>query len=270
MYKKYFFFLPLFFICLNSFGQDPTTFIHRGSFDSSQRDLCLENGVYNIGYTGLHTSTLLQFNGQGSSTGNFQLEAFFYGELKYRNRVDNRSWSNWNRIWTGTVNSWNTDYAGKERLFMQENGSTLLKGYGVKPFGVLDSNGNSVFNIGQDGYVGIGTEVVSGYRLAVAGTILAERIKVKATGTWPDYVFEDTYELPSLQSVEQYIKVNKHLPGVPSAAEVSKNDIDIAEMNVILLKKVEELTRYLIDQQKKYDDEISQLKKQVTALADKK
>ncbi|NML40846.1 hypothetical protein HHL17_26855 [Chitinophaga sp. G-6-1-13] len=268
MFRKLFFFLPLFFICLSTFCQD--TFIFRGNFDSSQRDACLENGVYNINYIGQHTSTLFQFNGPGSSTGNFQLEAFFFGELKYRNRIDNRSWSNWNRIWTGTTNSWNTDYGGKDRLFLQENGSTLVKGYGAKPFAVLDSIGNSVFNVGNDGYVGIGTNVIPGYRLAVAGTILAERIKVKAGSTWPDYVFEDSYKLPSLQSVEQYIKVHKHLPDVPSAAEIEKNNIDVAEMNVILLKKVEELTRYLIDQQKKYDAEIGELKNQVKTLAEKR
>lgn len=270
MCKKISFFLPLFFIYLISFGQDPSTFVFRSYFDSSQRDLCLENGVYGIGYAGQHTSTLLQFNVPGSSTGNFQLEALFYGELRYRNKIDNKVWTNWNRIWAGNMNSWNTDYGGKERLFLQENGSTLIKGYGAKPFGVLDSLGNAVFNVGNDGYVGIGTNVLPGYRLAVAGTILAERIKVKAVSAWPDYVFEDTYKLPSLQSVEQYIKVNKHLPDVPSAAEVEKNNIDVAEMNIILLKKVEELTRYLIDQQKKYDEEIKELKKQVTILAEKR
>ncbi|MBC9930894.1 hypothetical protein [Chitinophaga qingshengii] len=266
MFRKTLVFFSLFFVCFSSFAQDNSTFIFRGNFDSSQRDACLENGVYNIGYTGLHTSTLLQFNGPGSSTGNFQLEAFYYGHLKFRSRIDNRTWSNWKRIWAGATDSWETDLSGKERLFLQENGATLIKGYGAKPFGVMDGNGNWVFNVGDGGFVGIGSDIVPGYRLAVAGTVLAERIKVKAQSTWPDYVFEDTYQLPSLQSVAQYIKVNKHLPEVPSATEIEKNNIDVGEMNIILLKKVEELTRYLIDQQQKYDGEIAALKKQVEAL----
>lgn len=270
MFKKLFLFLSLFFACLNAFCQDPSTFLFRGVADNGLRDTCLQNGVYNIIYPGQHVSTLLQYFGPGSSTGNFQLETSYLGELKYRNKIDGRVWTRWNRIWTGTTDSWNTDYGGKDRLFLQENGSTLIKGYGDKPFGVLDGAGNPVFNVGNNGFVGIGSEAVPGYRLAVAGTILAERVKVKAGSTWPDYVFEDGYQLPSLQSVEQYIKANKHLPDVPSAADIAKNDIDVAEMNVILLKKVEELTRYLIDQQKKYDAEISDLKNQVKTLAEKK
>ncbi len=65
---------------------------------------------------------------------------------------------------------------------------------------------------------------------------------------WPDFVFESDYDLLPLGELQSYIKKNKHLPEVPSAKEVEKDGIDLVEMNRILLKKVEELTLYLIDQ----------------------
>lgn len=76
---------------------------------------------------------------------------------------------------------------------------------------------------------------------------------------WPDYVFTPDYKLRPLNEVEQYINNNGHLPEVPSEAMVEENGINLAEMHATLLKKVEELTLYAIQQQK----EIEGLKKQV-------
>ncbi len=97
-------------------------------------------------------------------------------------------------------------------------------------------------------------------KLAVNGKIYATAIQVKLSGTngcFPDYVFEKEYKLLSLPEVEKYIKENKHLPEVPSALEVEEKGIDLAEMNTILLKKIEELTLHMIDMKK----EIEVLKK---------
>jgi hypothetical protein len=101
----------------------------------------------------------------------------------------------------------------------------------------------------------------SSYKLAVSGGILTEKIRVATTGTafWADYVFEPSFKLRTLKDVERYIKVNKHLPDVPSTAEVTKDGIDIAQTQAILLQKVEELTLYVIQQQK----QIEKLKKQI-------
>ncbi|RFS23933.1 hypothetical protein DVR12_08605 [Chitinophaga silvatica] len=86
--------------------------------------------------------------------------------------------------------------------------------------------------------------------LSVNGTITAKRIRVTQTG-WPDYVFAKDYVLPGLDKVEEFIKKNQHLEGIPAAAIVEKEGMDVGEMNKKLLEKVEELTLYLIEQNKK-------------------
>jgi len=99
------------------------------------------------------------------------------------------------------------------------------------------------------GNVGIGTSNPQA-KLAVNGNILAKEIKVKTDISTPDYVFEPDYDLPSLNDIEAYIKQHKHLPEIPSAAEVEKEGLDLAEMNLLLLKKVEELTLHMIEMKK--------------------
>jgi hypothetical protein len=110
----------------------------------------------------------------------------------------------------------------------------------------------------------VGTNAVaipsgSTYKMAVGGGIITEKVRIATNGTtsWADYVFEPTYKLRSLNEVAQYIKINKHLPDVPSTAEVQASGIDLAQTQVMLLQKVEELTLYVIEQQK----EIERLKK---------
>ena len=101
------------------------------------------------------------------------------------------------------------------------------------------------------GVVSIGTAAVpAGYRLAVDGNIIAEEVQVLLSDIWPDYVFEEDYKLRSLEEVEHFVKANKHLPEVPSAREVAEGGQGLGKMNTILLRKVEELTLYLIEQQK--------------------
>ncbi len=104
-----------------------------------------------------------------------------------------------------------------------------------------------------NGRVKIGNVTMpAGYKLYVEQGILTEKVKVavKTSANWADYVFEEGYNLPSLPNVEQFIIKNKHLPGIPSATEVVKNGIDLAEINAKLLAKVEELTLYIIEMNK--------------------
>lgn len=118
-----------------------------------------------------------------------------------------------------------------------------------------DGNWYPHFAVQASGNVGIGTTDTQGYKLAVKGKTITEEVVVKLHGNWPDYVFEPSYNLPSLSELEQYIKTNKHLPEVPSASEVKENGLSLGEMNAILLKKVEELTLHLIEL-KKTDDQL--------------
>lgn len=98
--------------------------------------------------------------------------------------------------------------------------------------------------------VGIGTTDPGNYKLAVEGTIGARGIDVKV-GAWSDFVFEKDYTLKSLEEVAIFIEKNKHLPDVPSEAEVLEKGIDLAKMDAILLQKIEELTLYMIDLRKR-------------------
>ncbi|MFC5282638.1 hypothetical protein [Pedobacter alpinus] len=117
------------------------------------------------------------------------------------------------------------------------------------------SNGSALSN------VGIGTTTPD-EKLTVKGKIHAEEVRVDLTVPGPDYVFEKDYPLPSLIETQKYIQENKHLPEVPSAKEMETKGINLSEMNMLLLKKVEELTLHLIEQDKmnkKQDAQIEEL-----------
>ncbi len=126
-------------------------------------------------------------------------------------------------------------------------------------FGIKTFNGN----------IGIGTTNPGTYQLAVKGTIKTQAIKVDPTD-WSDYVFYKSYKLPSLKDVESFITEKQHLPDIPSEAEVKKNGIELGEMNSLLLKKIEELTLYMIEKDKqleKANEKIDSLAKKVEKLA---
>lgn len=113
------------------------------------------------------------------------------------------------------------------------------------------------------GNLGIGTKDTQGFKLGVQGKIATEEIKVAQYNAWPDYVFEDAYELPTLEEVESQIDSLGHLPNIPSADQVEDNGFYLGEMNAKLLEKIEELTLYTIEQEKKIksqEEEINRLK----------
>ena len=130
----------------------------------------------------------------------------------------------------GSANSWGSDAIG---------------------FHFGDRNAPKFF-VQNNGNVGIGTANPQGYKLAVNGTIHTKEVKVDMDG-WSDFVFEPSYKLPDLKETEQFIKENKHLPEIPSAAEVLKDGIKLGEMNAKLLQKIEELTLYMIDFKKEME-----------------
>jgi hypothetical protein len=120
--------------------------------------------------------------------------------------------------------------------------------------------------IKSNGNVGIGTTNPDS-KLSVNGKIHTKEVKVDLVG-WPDYVFTNTYQLPTLASVEKYIKENGHLPNIPTAKEVAKNGIELGLMHKKLLEKIEELTLYTINQEKKIT-ELEKFKKTTLLQAQK-
>jgi hypothetical protein len=118
--------------------------------------------------------------------------------------------------------------------------------------------------------VGTGVTIPAGstYKMAIGGGILTEKVRVATNGTtfWADFVFDKDYKLRPLSEVESYIKINQHLPEIPSTSEVRKDGIDLAQTQALLLQKVEELTLYMIEQDKK----IKKLESKVHSLRRKK
>lgn len=111
---------------------------------------------------------------------------------------------------------------------------------------------NTDFHVNGTVLIGSSTSTVAtGYKLNVAGKAICTELKVQTTASWPDYVFNDDYALPSLEDLEKSLSDNKHLPNIPAAAEVEKNGFEVGDMNRRLLEKVEELTLYIIKQDKR-------------------
>ena len=163
----------------------------------------------------------------------------------------------------GTAGSMNLKIGNDVYLSDIDNGNTLgILGCQDNTVGAIKLGMNGPKLYGENGNLGIGTTDISGYKLAVAGTIHAEEVMVEHADKWYDYVFEDDYNLTSLSELETYISENKHLPEVPSEKEVHENGISLGYMNGILLKKIEELTLYVIEQQK----EIEELKLRMTKI----
>ncbi|MEZ2440218.1 hypothetical protein AB6805_00750 [Chitinophaga sp. RCC_12] len=133
-------------------------------------------------------------------------------------------------------------------------------------FSNMNSDGSGVANYflvadGNTGNMSIGgPNPVANYKLTVEGTLGARRVKVQQ-GAWADYVFHPEYELPSLQEVEHFVTTEKHLEGIPSEKEVLEKGLDLGEFDQQLLKKVEELTLYIIQLNKN----VERLNKQVAA-----
>lgn len=124
----------------------------------------------------------------------------------------------------------------------------------------LNANVDGALNVEGSGrvdgilVVGDPSSTPGSHELYVNGSIIAEEVVVKLQGNWPDYVFAENYPTPNLAEWEQFILENKHLPGLPSAAEVEQNGgFEIGETQRLLLEKIEQLTLIVIEQQKQID-----------------
>ncbi len=152
----------------------------------------------------------------------------------------------------------NSLYTNPIGVFGQVNGKSGRAIYGHSE----NSNGYGGYFVGKgyfSGNLGIGTTTPD-YKLEVNGTIRAKEIKVE-TG-WSDFVFADNYKLMPLDKLENHIKANKSLPGIPTEKEVLENGIELGEMQAKLLEKIEELTLYVIELKKENEE----LKNRISAL----
>ncbi|WCT13671.1 hypothetical protein [Mucilaginibacter jinjuensis] len=148
------------------------------------------------------------------------------------------------------VSQGNWAHSGANWYLQSLNGKFYI-GNSPNPDGSYWGNLTDRLMIDNNGSVGIGTSAPDpNSKLTVGGTIHATEVLVDPNVTIPDYVFDKNYDLASLKDVKTYIDQNHHLPGIPSAAQVAKEGMNLGEMNTKLLKKIEELTLYLIEKDK--------------------
>lgn len=142
-------------------------------------------------------------------------------------------------------------WTGSQKLFLAEWSN-------AKGIAVDLTNGN----------VGIGTHSPD-EKLTVKGVVHTNEVRVDLNSPieqGPDYVFESSYYLLPLSELESYIKANKHLPEVPSAKQMEQEGLNLKEMNLLLLKKVEELTLHLIEMKKESEEQKNINKKLVDRI----
>ncbi|WP_443938777.1 hypothetical protein [Pedobacter sp. MW01-1-1] len=164
-------------------------------------------------------------------------------------------------------------YAGRQKtaIVVEGDGTGWSRGkLHILQNNVADNNpatlSNAAFTIDQSGKIGVGN-VNPIAKLDVNGNIRAKEIKVESVN-WPDYVFDDDYKIISLTDLEKYIRINKHLPEISSAKEIAKDGLNMGEMQKMLIQKIEEMTLYILEQDKK----ITTLEKQnerIKALEEK-
>lgn len=140
------------------------------------------------------------------------------------------------------------------------NGDGTFGTMNTRLFQVSNGVGRSL-SFHANGRVGIGT-VNPTKTLSVNGVILAKEVMVStASVNWPDYVFEDDYNLMSLDEVEAFINENKHLPNIPSQGDVSKEGLSLGEMQRLHMEKIEELTLHLIEKEKQIESQDERIAK---------
>lgn len=146
--------------------------------------------------------------------------------------------------------------------YYSESGFANVQGATGEGVRLIVNGGASALTVLSNGFVGIGIPNPTN-KLDVNGTIHSKEVKVDMLG-WPDFVFRKEYTLPSLEEVEKHIREKGHLENIPSEKGVLENGINLGEMNAKLLQKIEELTLYSIDQNKKIDAQA----KEIEALKD--
>lgn len=149
---------------------------------------------------------------------------------------------------------------GHELLIGADTNGGIISTMSNHDLSIRAGSNSTKMTVKANGNIGIGTTNPD-MKLTVKGNIHAKEIKIDLNIPAPDYVFKSDYNLRSIEEVETFIKENSHLPEIPSAKEFEQNGVMQAEMDMNLLKKVEELTLYTIQQQKEIEELKSQNKK---------
>lgn len=178
-----------------------------------------------------------------------------------------KEWFQIGNIWTfqdgstSKVIGYNTYYNGGYKRIMPDQ-SLGLKFSSDGTFHIVvapsGSAGSTIswteaLYISNNGNVGIKTTQLQGAAFAVNGKILAAEVEVEDY-PWFDLVFKEDYSLMSLKNLDEFIKKNQHLPEIPSESDIQNTNMNLGEMNTLLLKKVEELTLYILDLNKRIEE----------------
>lgn len=129
--------------------------------------------------------------------------------------------------------------SGTSSNIIFDNNEIMARNNGIAAPLTLQNDGGSV-RIGN-------VAAPAGYLFAVNGKMIGEELKVQLSGSWPDYVFKEDYQLKSFDQLRSFIKENNHLPNIPPAAEVEKNGIEVGDMQKRMVEKIEELTLYILE-----------------------
>jgi hypothetical protein len=188
--------------------------------------------------------------GIGTTTPTTALEVHGSGISVYSSNANNSLFFGQDQ--TGTLGEWAMQYVTANNL-----GPNTLGGLNFwKPF-TSGNFGNNFLFLADNGNIGIGTANPK-YLLDVNGSVRSNEVKVCLFGTC-DFVFDDNYKLMSLDTLSAYLKYNHHLPGIASAKEMeAEGNVSLGKMDSQLLQKVEELTLYIVQQDKKMNDEHQQ------------
>lgn len=228
--------------------------------------LCIAGTILISGFTEPPSST------ESATTNQKEGGAFRIVNANTNNRgIGNKAWIGFSFRNPTSSDEWNySDQNDRARIGVQstENGSGelffttgLYNNQQTERIRIL---ANGIVRIGSNMFKPINSSYTDKYLLWVSKGVVSEDFAVVAENNWSDYVFDSAYKVPELSAVEQFIHKKHHLPEMPSAREVKKNGYSLREMNRLLLKKVEELTLYVISQQKethRLKEEIDELKK---------
>jgi hypothetical protein len=238
----------------------------------------------NANYAGYFKGRVTVDGNSGSNMGDDTTSTLFYAQVNHSRAISTQAIYGYSKPVDGYGYGVH-GYGGYIGLYGQANGGAdATTSYGVYGYafgtagtrvGVYGYAAGGATNWGSyfvgsnymSGDLRIGTTTeATGYTLSVNGKIACEEVLVQDMASWPDYVFKSDYNLMSLHNLEQSIKENGHLPGLPSAQDIETNGLHLGNMQKQVVEKVEELTLYTIEQAKMLQELKQEFKKEIDAL----